>query len=101
MAQHLHEHGGVCRSNRILCLFEHYDNPGGAVDGETTSGNSTRSSCCTTSACFRARHARAQRGAVQVGSAHALRGTKKHKRSIHRGHRPQAIERKPKGGNVA
>ena len=22
----------MCRSNRILCLFEHYDNPGGAVD---------------------------------------------------------------------
>ena len=31
-AQHLHEHGAVCRSNRILCLFEHYTNSGGAVD---------------------------------------------------------------------
>ena len=31
-AQHMHEHGAVCRSNRVLCLWEHYSNPGGAVD---------------------------------------------------------------------
>jgi len=31
-AQHMHEYGAVCRSNRVLCLFEHYTNAGGAVD---------------------------------------------------------------------
>ena len=31
-AQHMHEHGAVCRSNRVLCLWEHYSNAGGAVD---------------------------------------------------------------------
>ena len=36
-AQHLLHHGSVARSHRILCSFEHYCNPGGAVDDRSDS----------------------------------------------------------------
>ena len=102
-AQHLHEHGGVCRSNRILCLFEHYDNPGGAVDvrNDEREQHAIQLLHHKWPGAFRQHGTRGPNEVLFKWDQRdvSLGGTKKHKRvDPPAGIDPVAIERKPKGG---
>lgn len=102
-AQHLHEHGGVCRSNRVLCSFEHYDNPGGAVDvrNDDREQHAIQLLHHKWPGAFRQHGTRGPNEVLFKWDQRdvSLGGTKKHKRvDPPAGVDAVAIERKPKGG---